>query len=180
MGAEYYLRVIDTAGATQAVITDGLSIGYTRRVNEPGMLSVFVKDNHPALTYLTHNAQVEVYRRNADIGLAWYRDFATVIRKLTWTTQEATSLRIDAPGIMNVLAWNVVGYRAGTSNRNSFSGAKAETILKNLVTYNATASGTTGDGRIRNAVDGSGKLSGLFIVTVQEEEAGGNRMKMEK
>lgn len=180
MGAEYYLRVIDTAGATQAVITDGLSIGYTRRVNEPGMLSFFVKDNHPALTYLTHNAQVEVYRRNADIGLAWYRDFTTIIRKLTWNTQEATSLRVDAPGIMNVLSWNVVGYRAGTSNRNSFSGAKAETILKNLVTYNATASGTTGDGRIRNAVDGSGKLSGLFTVTVQADAAGGNTLTLDK
>lgn len=179
MGAEYELRIVDTAGATQAVITDGLSLGYTRRVNEPGILSFFVKDNHPALSYLTHNAQVEVYRRNADIGLSSYRDFVGIIRRTTWNTDEATSFRVDAPGIMNVLNWNAVMYPAGVSNRSSFSGAKAETILKNLVKYNATSSGTTGDGRARNAVDGSSKLSGLFTVTVQTDGAGGNTVTMD-
>ncbi len=176
MGAEYELRIVDTAGSTQAVITDYLSLGYTRRRNEPGILSFFVKDNHPALSYLTHNNQVEVYRRNADISLASYRDFVGVIRGLTWNTQEATSLRIDAPGIMHVLSWNMVGYPAGSANRNDFSAAKAETILKNLVKYNATSSGTTADGRARAAVDGSGKLSGLYTITLQADGAAGNTL----
>lgn len=180
MSASYELRVVDTSGNTQAVITDSLSIGYTRRVNEPGMLSFFVKDNHPALSYLTHNAQVEVYRRNADIGLSSYRDFVGVIRKLTWNTQEATSLRIDAPGIMNVLSWNIVGYTAGKVDRNSFTAKPAETILKNLVKYNATSLGTVVDGRARAAVDGSGKLSGLFTITVQVDAAGGNTLTLDK
>jgi hypothetical protein len=176
MGAEYELRVIDTAGATQAVITDYLSLAYSRRRNEPGMLSFFVGDDHPALSYLTHNNQVEVYRRNGDIGLASYRDFVGVVRGLTWNTQEATSLRIDAPGIMHALSWNLVGYPAGSANRNDFTAVAAETILKNLVKYNATASGTTADGRARGAVDGSGELSGLYTITLQADGAGGNTL----
>lgn len=180
MGASYELRVVDTSGNTQAVIVDGLSLAYARRVNEPGVLSFFVGDNHPALSYLTHNTQVEVYRRNPDIGLSSYRDFVGIIRKTTWETAQDTTLRVDAPGIMNVLSWNGVNYKAGVSNRSSFSAAKAETVLKNLVKYNATSSGTTGDGRIRDAVDGSGKLSGLFTITVQTDSAGGNTITMER
>lgn len=176
MGAEYELRIVDTAGSTQAVITDYLSLAYSRRRNEPGMLSFFVKDDHPALSYLTHNSQVEVYRRNGDISLSPYRDFVGVIRGLTWTTQEATSLRIDAPGIMHVLSWNIVGYTAGKANRNDFTSIVAETVLKNLVKYNVTASGTTADGRARAAVDGSGKLSGLFTITLQTDAGGGNTL----
>lgn len=179
MGAEYQLRIIDTSGVTQAIITDFLSLAYVRKVNEPGLATFFVKDSHPALAYLTHNNQVEVYRRNADISLAWYLDFVGVIRKLTWETKESTSLRVDAPGIMHVLSWNIVGYAAGTSSRNSFTATAAETVMKNLVKYNATSSGTVADGRKRAAVDGSGKLSGLFTITLQADAAGGNSLTID-
>lgn len=176
MSAEYYLRIIDTSGVTQAVVTDFLSVAYQRRVNEPGLATLFVDENNPAISYFVHNSQVEIYRRNVAASLAWYRDFVGVIRATQWSTDQATTLRVDAPGIMHVLSWNGVSYPAGVSNRSDFSAVAAETILKNLVKYNATSSGTTGDGRIRAAVDGSGKLSGLFTITNQADAAGGSTL----
>lgn len=175
MGAEYYLKVIDTAGATQAIIADSLGLAYTSRVNEPGLLRFTLGDGHSALSSIVHNAQVEVWRRNDGIGLAWYRDFVGIIRGLTWETRDGlTTLAVEAPGIMHLLSWRVVAYRAGTADRSEFAAVNAERVMKWLVTYNATSSGTTGDGRIVNATDGGGLLSGLYTIAVQADGNTGN------
>ena len=82
MSAECQLRIIDTAGATQAVITDFLTLAFTRVVNEPGLIAFSLRDGHPALAYVVHNNQVEVWRKNADIGLDWGAspEFVGIIR----------------------------------------------------------------------------------------------------
>ena len=53
-----------------------------------------------------------------------------------------------------MLSWRHVAYYADTANRSKFTSKSIETIANTLVTYNATTSGTTGDGRIRAAAGG--------------------------
>ena len=173
MAAEYQLRIVDTAGATQAVITDYLQLAYTRVVNEPGLLSFELADNHPALAYIVHNNQVEVYRRNVDIGLAWTLDFVGIIRSLRWATDELTTLSVEAPGALHILSWRTIAYKAGTLNRSRFVTRKTESVMKDIVRYNCTSSGTTTDGRLRAATS-SGKVSGLYTITIQADAAAGN------
>jgi hypothetical protein len=179
MGAEYYLKVIDTAGVTQAVITDYLGLAYVAKVNEPGILRFTLAETNGAIANIVHNAQVEVWRRNADIGLDWYRDFVGIIRALSWSTRNGlTTIEAQAPGIMHVLSWRTVAYKAGTSNRSDFAAVNAERVMKNLVTYNATAAGTTADGRIVLATDGSGLVSGLYTIAVQADGNTGNAVSI--
>lgn len=170
MSAEYQLRIIDTAGATQAVITDFLSLVYTRVVNEPGLIAFSLRDDHPALAYVTHNNQVEVWRKNDDIGLDWGSspEFVGIIRSLVWSTDETTTLDVQAPGVMSILSWRIIGYRAGTLLRSDFVDDPPETIMKHIVRYNCTSSGTTADGRVRVATT-SGKISNLYTVTVETD-----------
>lgn len=172
MGAEYQLRIIDTAGATQAVITDFLQLAYTRVVNEPGLMSFRLRDNHPALAYIVHNNQVEIYRRNADIGLVWTLDFVGIIRLLTWETTDSTTLTVSAPGIMSVLGWQVVAYKAEALNRSRFVARRADSVMKDIVRFNCTSSGTTTDGRLRAATS-SGKVSGLYTISIETDAAVG-------
>ena len=174
MGAEYQLRIIDTAGATQAVITDFLSLAFTRVTNEPGLIAFSLRDGHPALSYVVHNNQVEVWRKNADIGLDWGSspEFVGIIRSLVWSTDEATTLNVQAPGVMSILSWRIIGYRAGTLLRSDFVDDPPETVMKAIVTYNCTSSGTTADGRVRAATT-SGKISNLYTVTVETDLARG-------
>lgn len=164
MAAEYQLRIIDTAGATQAIITDYLQLAVSRVVNEPGLLSFILSDQNSAITYAVINNQVEVWRRNQDIALDWTREFIGIIRSLTWSTDEVTTVTVNAPGVMSILEYQIIAYYAGFSSRSIFDAVTAERIMKLLVRYNATSSGTTADGRMLNATS-SGKVSGLYTIT---------------
>lgn len=174
MSAEYQLRIIDTSGATQAVITDFLDLSYARVLNQPGLISFRLADGHPALAYIVSGNQVEVWRRNYSLGLDWgaSADFIGIIRSARWTTGEITTLTVQAPGIMSLLSWRHVAYRAGTLLRSDFIDDPAETIMKSIVTYNCTSAGTTTDGRVRAATS-SGKINGIYTITVQADGGGG-------
>jgi len=172
MGAEYQLRIVDTAGATQAIITDYLQLAYTRVVNAAGMVSFDLSADHPAISYIVHNNQVEVWRRNETIGLAWRREIVGIIRSLTWTTSDSTVVRVTAPGAMAMLGWNIVAFRAGTANRSLFTNLSARRVMSRIVQYNCTATGAT-SARLRPATS-SGKISGLYTVTFEAEVTGGN------
>lgn len=184
MPAEYYINLTDTAGALVATVTAGMggdggegttgftSLAYRNEVNAPGYAQITFAGNHPARSLLPTNGQAEIYRRNTDLGVAWYRDFVGVFRGQTHTTRETGNWTIDCPGIMSVLGWRSVAWYAGTSNRSTFSAVAAETIMKTLVSYNAGANATAANGRIRDGVTG-GKLSNLWTISNQADGAGG-------
>lgn len=185
MPAEYYINLTDTAGALVATVTGGAggdggetrtgftSLAYRNEVNAPGYAQITFAGNHPARTLLPTNGQIEVYRRNADLGVSWYRDFVGVFRGQTHTTRETGEWTIDCPGIMSVLSWRNVAWYAGTASRSAFTAAASETIMKTLVSYNAGSNATAANGRIRDGVT-SGKLSNIWTISNQADGAGGN------
>lgn len=67
-----------------------------------------------------------------------------------------------------MLGWRIVAWPAATANRSKFTSAKAETIMKTLVEYNAGASATTGNGRHR-----TGTITGISTAA---DAAGGNTL----
>lgn len=170
MSAEYRLIVRSPAGAKQAEVSNSRTVRYAKRLCEPGLASFELLDDDPTLQYLVWRAQIEIWRRHIELGLDWYCDFYGLVMDTEWADGPPGVVTITAAGQMTMLGWRAVFYPAETAGRSAFAGAKPETIAKTMVTYNATASGTTGDGRKRNAA-----ISGATI-TVQVDAASGSAM----
>lgn len=172
MAAEYYLDIKTPAGVRVAMLTDMRYTAYNASVNAPGALQFAIRGNHNAVELLEMDSQVEVWRKDKDGGIDWYCDFYGLYRGAEWRspTVEETTFTAYCVGQMDFLRRSVVAYDAGLANRTKFTAVPAETILKTLVTRNATASGTTADGRWRN-VDAWGSY-----ISVEADGAGGNSL----
>ena len=166
MSTLYRLDVRDTSGVLQAQVTDFTSLAYTKTVNTPGILQFGVRGDHDLLTTLADKWQIEVWRKLD--GQAWYRDFVGMYRSGNWQFTDKSKFVAYCPGLMSILGWRIVAWKANSVNRSTFVNAKAETIAKTLVTYNATSSATTGNGRLRD-----GAISGLSVAA---DSAGGNTL----
>lgn len=169
MAVQYYLLVKSTTGVVQAEIADFRgTLTYSKAVNEVGLLQFTLDADHGAIPYLTDKAQVEVYRRDADHGVAWYCDFYGLVRttQYQYPTDSPETFTVWCPSQLSMLGWRIVAWLAGTANRSTFTTQKAETVMKNLVTFNATASATVAAGRLRE-----GAITG---VTVAADTAAGN------
>lgn len=175
---KYSLIISNAAGTRQFIITDFLSLQYRRAVNDSGLLSFSVTDEHPmALTVVERDWQIEVIRsrasdKNISNAITAYTDFGGFLRDEERITdgEGKTTVTYYAVGWNDLLRRSIVAYKAGVTNRTSFVSAKAETIMKTIVTRNATTSGTTADGRDRNVPTWGG------YVTVQTDGAGGNTL----
>lgn len=168
MASEIVLRTYDAAGGLTHVITDYLQVGYSRRVMRPGRCVFVLGMGHGAIADLVLGAAVEVWRRDAALGLEWRCEFAGLWRGETRADDENgvstyTGVAVDGIGLLELAT---VGYAAGKSGRNTWAATKAETIAKALVTYNLTSSGTVLDGR-QSAVTAPG-------ISVAADGAGGN------
>lgn len=167
MSAVHELRIKSPAGVLRAVITDYRSLSYTKEVNAPGELRFALDGTHAAIAYMERDAQVELWRANPDNNIDWYCDFYGF-----WRAEERqadadglTTYVGICPGQMDLLRRVIVGYPAGADLRSTFTDDPGETVLKNLVKYNATSLGTTADGRKRDV-----SLQG---VSVQADGGGG-------
>jgi hypothetical protein len=176
--AKYTLVISDQAGARQFLITDFLDLRYQNIVKDAGLLSFSVSDGHPmALSVVDRDWQIEVIRSrasdpNANNAISAYVDFGGFIRDEERITDSEgqTTVIYYAVGWNDLLRRSIVAYRANVTTRTQFISGKAETISKAIVTYNATTSGTTADGRDRNV-----PTWGSYV-TVQTDGAGGNTL----
>ncbi len=166
--SDYKIRLFNTAGALQYEVTDFQALNYDLVVNGVGSAQFEVSGEHALVTDIADMWQVEIWRRNQALGIDWMREFSGFFRQ---------SERIDVkPGVfvgvclsdVYLLARRIVAWSAGTADRSKFSAVAAETILKTLVDYNATANATTANGRERD-----GEITG---VTVESGSGGGNTL----
>jgi hypothetical protein len=149
MQTDYKLLVYDTSGARQYEISDFIELIYTKTLNNAGLLSFTISDTHSLANEDYENWQVEVWRKPQ--GENWARDFIGIIRNTDW---EDSKLELTCMGILGILDWRIVAYPSSETDRTVFTDENIETIANTLVKYNATPSGTTADGRDRNAGSG--------------------------
>lgn len=164
MSTLYELRAFDTSGAKQHIVTDFASLAYKKVVNEPGILQVGIRGTHPLAQALADKWQLEVWRKPA--GQAWVRDFTGIYRQAEWAISDRWDLTLLCPGLLAMLGWRIINWPAETANRTRFASVVGETVMKTMVSYNAGAQATTGNGRKRN-----GGLTGL---TVEADSARGS------
>lgn len=170
--AQYELRIYNAAGSLQYIVTDA-AFSYTKRVNAPGFLQFIVDDAHSVVGNLSRDYQVEVWRQRAadsgeSNGITNGADAYFLVRdeERRADSDGNSSVTYYCPGQMSLLQRAIVAYPSGQDLRSDYTSDPAETVLKNIVKYNLTSSGTTGDGRIRNADETS--------ITIQTDGAGGN------
>lgn len=171
MSSEYRIDLKTPSGVKVAELTgtDGLgflALAYTRRVNEPGLLSFTLDGDNPALALLQRRGQVEVWRRNRALGIPWYVDFRGLYLGQKLQTQDYATAQVSCPGVMTMLSWRHIAYRAGATNKNTFTNVAAETVMKTLVAGNAGSLATIGNGRLRTGV--------IPGIEVAPDLAGGN------
>lgn len=170
MAAEYELRIYSQTGIRMARVQGiggadddpskaGFSeLTYVKGVNEIGSGAFKINAGSDALQYLALDgnpildAQVEIWRWDSDNDIAPYCDFYGFQRDRDFDSDDHgivtyTSYLEEQSDLLRRAA---ILYRANTANRSLFSNVATETILKTLVTRNATTSGTTADGRDRN------------------------------
>lgn len=187
MTAVYEIRVKSRAGALQEVLTGALGdpsegqndgyviLSYTKGVNEIGSGAFVINAESAVAETLcplgvpTLDMQVEFWRRDPDESIDPYCDFYGFLRDREYETDANGQVRLIIYLVeqSDYLRRAIIAYPANTSNRTLFSAVATETILKTLVTRNATSSGTTGDGREAN-VDAWGAF-----VSVEADAAGG-------
>ena len=169
MAADYRVLARSTAGVKIGDITDFLWLAYTKLLGLPGLLKLGLPAGHRLIPLLAQDCQLEVWRRNLAIGLPWYVDFFAFFLG----RQESNSGGQDfytavGPGQLDLLDRRIVAWYAGTNLRSDFVAAKGETVMKNLVSYNAGANATIVNGRLADGTFG-GKT-----ITIQADAAGGN------
>lgn len=187
MAAEYELRIYSQAGVRQARVTGTsgahdnpakagfLSLSYSKGVNEIGVGGFTINANSRVLDYLVADGepildtQVEIWRWDTANNIAPYCDFYGFQRDRNFDTDENGVITYTAflREQNDLLSRAEILYRANHANRSYFSNVATETILKTLVTRNATSSGTTADGRDR-AVD----AWGAFVTVAVDNAAG--------
>jgi len=169
MGAEFYISVLTAAGVEKRLISDYLTLVYTRSVNTFDYCVFQLPDNHIAMSDLVDKAQIEVYKRNLDYGIDWYCDFVGILRKpqdFATDSDGKTVATFGAMDILGQLAWRTIAWYTGVADRSEFASVKAETIMKNLVKYNAGSLALASNGRIRDAV--------ITGITTEADGARGN------
>lgn len=170
MATEYFVRVRDIDGVRQEDIGNFLSLTYSKNVNDVGSLRFVLPSNHVAIDALEQDGQIEVWRSDKASGIDWYCDFYGLYRDRDKRTPNDSNGIFTAKcvGQLDFLDRAIVAFPAGTANRNAWSAVPAETVMKTLVQYNATADATTANSRIRNVG------SWANYITVATDSAGGS------
>jgi len=150
MSSDYKLIIKNTSGVKVAEVYDYHTIAYTKRVNDAGIATIQLNGGHSLISTLANNYQVEIHRRNADLGLDWYADYYGLYRSQDRFYTDRPLFTMTCPEKNEQLRWRYVAWYAGTTNRTEFTGTSAEYIMKTLVATNITALATSTSGRIRN------------------------------
>lgn len=191
MAVQYTVITYDSAGARTSYVSDVLDVVISRGVNSVDMCRISVNGTSAAVPYLVYDARIEVYREDRDAGIAYYREFAGIMRLIDTVIAETTTITVQAVGFMALLADRIVAWKSGITSRSQFVGVPAETVLKTLFSYNLGSSATVANGRLLDgtltgattaATGGNGNainlsLSGQNLLTAMQrvqEVAGGD------
>ena len=161
MGTQYRLDIHSAAGTPRSQLIGSadsappgaragfLELAYSRKVNEPGQLTFLLDGDNAAIAALEDRAIIKVWRRNAELGIPWYRDFTGLYLDQERTYTDHGLFKASCPGALWLLGTRYILYFAGVANRTMFTGVAAETIMKMLIDYNASANATVANGRMR-------------------------------
>ncbi len=166
---QHQVIIRDTTGAKIGEPTDFLSLVYSKRVNRSGFFAITFAGDHAVAGDINDKYLIEIKRSVPGWGIDWYTDFYGVYRDPeAFSASGIDFFTMRGHDQFGILGWRRVAFYAGESGKSSFTSAAAEDIAKALVLYNATASATTGNDRLRN-----GPITN-FTITNEAGSGGGD------
>jgi hypothetical protein len=156
MAPYYTMQVYNSVGALQAVVTDFDNLAISKQLNAIDMLQFSIKNQSPSAQYMVANAIVEIYRQDVELGIPNALEFAGIIRKRIVTRSVVTTLTLQAMGMLSILAYRTIAYKANKVNLSKFTAVSGETILKRLFDYNVGSAATVANGRLLD-----GRITGM-------------------
>ncbi len=158
--SSYKVRLKDQSGVLVAEFDDWRSLSFSHIVNSPGAcrFEIDALDSRASLFEL--DGQIEVWRRNLDVGLDWYLEWEGFHRTQNDLVQQNDneSFISYALGYLTLINRRHIMYVAG-SDFTDKSGA-GETVIKEYVNENAGPAALSANGRL-GGVDGD--ITGLTI-----------------
>ena len=161
--SDYFLLLRDRTGTELARIVDFQNLTYINHRNLVGTCRFDLRENNAAVSLFEDKCQLEVGRRNKDLGVDWYVDYYGIVRSLGRSKSDHTMFNVYAPGLLHMLTWRLVAYKANTGNQSTFSSCAAESIMKQVVNYNCTSLAASGAGASTRERDGI--IAGLSVQT---------------
>lgn len=173
MSTQYQIRVYDREKNILHIITDMHNFSYTKEVNAPGILSFELASDHPSISDFELDGIIEVWRANLEQEIDWYCDFYGFFRgeERVSDSDGNSVFRVQVVGQLDILNRSIIAYPSEITGRTKFTGIPAETIVKELVKYNASSSGTTADGRKRTV--------GITRVTIEPDGIRGTSLDVQ-
>ena len=150
------MQVYDSAGALQAVVTDFDNLTISKQLNAIDMLQFTIRNQSQSAQYMVANAIIEIYRQDVELGIPNGLEFAGIIRKRIVTKSVVTTLTLQAMGMLSILAYRIIAYKANKTNLSKFTAQPGETILKRLFNYNVGSLATVANGRLLD-----GRITGM-------------------
>jgi len=159
MAGLYTLVIKGRDGIKRSEVVNYLSLAYTRKVNAAGLLLFELPPDHPAIPLLELDGQIEVWRRDREMGVTSHRDAGYLYRSLSYAFPNDQDERFTAtcPGELHFLSRRIVAYPAGAAGLSTLEGP-AETVMRTIVAQNFTSSATVANGR-----DREGLLPGITV-----------------
>ena len=171
----WQVRLKDTAGALTSIVDDYDSFTFTQRVNSVGAYALrFSKRADESVDAFTTrtllwalDSQVEFWIRDSEMGIVWRKEFESLTRRLAWSLLVGGELvfEVSGRGYNDLLGRRVIASPSGSEHAR-WAALPAETIMKDIVTYQVGAS--AGVGRV---------TTGL---TVEADAAQGNTLTLQR
>lgn len=178
MTYEVFIRQYDRTGTIRHAAVQPVWARWTNSLydDQPGVWAL--EEGNPQADDFAEFDIVEFYLRNKELGIqsadgGFVVDFVGILRtNERQTDADGITWRVfHAPEQKHILSWRQILWPSGTADRSQFTSIAAETIMKTLVNYNATALATAANGRWR---DGDLAAGMGFTVNVLADTAAGN------
>lgn len=130
-------------------VSDFLSLEYSKLLNRVGVARFVLDGQNKGVANIRHNSVVRVMWRDVAAGSPlWREDFAGIRRSIALDEARRGIVTITCPSPLNVLSRRVVAWPAGRAGRSEFVNVALESIMRDVVRWNATAIATTANGRL--------------------------------
>ena len=147
MAPQYTISLYNSTGTLQSISQDYLHLVISRTINAPDVAQFVYDSNSNNAQYLTYGAIVTITRVDDDAGISASTEFSGIIRQITRIVNDRTTYEITAVGMMALLGDRIVAWKGNRLNRALWRAKPAETIIKDLFTYNIGSGATTANGR---------------------------------
>ncbi len=129
---QYYVRSL---GASPVVIDSFIDLAYTKKMNDIGSATITVRRDHPAVSALALDDEIEIWRQRNGSNQIDFRGFA---RGGTFRTLNngKTVYEIFVVHEMELLRRSVNAYKAGLEAASQFTSFAADTVMLQLVSNN--------------------------------------------